>query len=86
MEIAGREIGILGRVVHKLPAVALYPVISPVGRIGPIDFRLSGLFKKNLARKRFITDAYVKQAVICCPRTLEIYLFYRGTQTLVPQR
>jgi len=67
-------------------AVALCQVMRPVGSMGPIDFRFSGLIKKNLDSRRFASDVYVKQAVICCPQTLGFNLLYDWTQTLVPQR
>jgi hypothetical protein len=59
--------------------------MRPVGSMGPSDFRLSGLLGKNLDCRRFATDAYVKEAVICCPQTLGFNLLYDWTQTLVPQ-
>lgn len=65
--------------------VALYPVMRPVVSMGPSDFRPSRILKKNLDGRRFASDVYVKQAVICCPQTLGFNLLYSWTQTLVPQ-
>ena len=59
--------------------------MRPIGSMGPNDFRLSGLLKKNLDCRLFATDAYVKKAVICCPQILGFNLLYDWTQTLVPQ-
>jgi len=83
--IAGCEIGMLGQVLLTT-TVALYQVMRPVGSMGPRDFRLSGLLKKNLDCRRFAADAYVKQAVICCPQILGFNLLNDWTQTLVPRR
>jgi len=49
------------------------------------DLHLFGSLKKHLAGKGFATDADVKQAVTSCLQTLDTYLFYAGTQVLVPR-
>jgi len=70
---------------HK--AVALYPVMRPVVSMGPSDFRLSRMLKKNLDGRRFASDVYVKQAVICFPQTLGFNLWTLDTNlgaTVVP--
>ena len=49
------------------------------------DLQPFGSLKKHLASKRFVTDADVKQAVTSSLQTLDTYLFYVGTQVLVPR-
>ena len=56
--------GIVGEQADNLPAIALQPVTSPVGRKGPNNFHFVGPLTKNLAGKRFAPDTDKKQAVI----------------------
>ena len=69
------EAGTLGRTVRNLPAVVPYHVTSPVSSIGPSDFHLFQLLKKQLAGKRFASAADVTQAVTSWLQTLDTCVF-----------
>ena len=53
--------------------------------MGPNNFHLPGPLKKQLASKRFPTDADMKQAVTSWQQTRNINIFYSGIQALVPR-
>lgn len=64
-EVAGSNV--VGRLWDHSP-------YSP--RLAPSDFHLSGLLKKHLDGKRFVTDANMKQAVTSWLVTLDTVSFY----------
>jgi hypothetical protein len=49
------------------------------------DFHLFGPLEKDMAGKRFTTDAEVKQAATSWLQSLDSNFFYAGTQPLVSQ-
>jgi hypothetical protein len=83
MNITLREIGALGRTVHKLPVIILFPFKISVGIIGLIFL---GTLKKLFDFRRFLTDADMMQPVTSCLQTLDSDFFYATTQVSVPRK
>jgi len=73
------------RVVHYLLAIVPQLITGPLGSIGPSDFHLFTLLKKNQASKKFVTDTNMKQAVTSWLQTPETDFFYARTQVLMTQ-
>lgn len=77
MEITGREIRSVARVVHNHQAV--------VGSMGPCDFLFLESLEKHLVSKIFSADSDVKQTVTSLLQTLDTDFFYTSTQALVSE-
>ena len=81
MNITCREIGAVGRTVHKFPVIILFPVKISVFIIG---FIFLGTLKKSFDFRRFPTEADVKQAVTSCLQALDSNFFLATIQVSVP--
>jgi len=77
-----REIGAVGRTVHKPPVIILFPFKISVAKIGLVFL---GTLKKSFDFRRFPTDADVKQPVTSCLQALDSDFFLATIQVSVPR-